>query len=620
MFFRPKWGSVTGSFLSFPLPGPEPMAKPSTPPLERFARQLALGLRQNQVVFWLLAVAAGVLVTLVVIGFRETILLVQTGFFGISSERFHSAAASLAWWHLALAPVLGGLVVGLLIRWLLPDGRPQGIADVIELAAVQGAKGSLRTGLAGALTSAVTLGAGASAGREGPAIHLGAHLGGWLGARLGLNRRMTLTLLASGVAAAVAASFNAPIAGILFALEVVVGRYAMSAFGPVVLAAVSATIVARLQYGDFPAFVIPSYAIGSLWNFALFMGLGLAAGLVSVALARAIFFARDLSEKTPLPVWARPALGGLGVGLIAIWLPQIMGVGYEATDLALQESFTLGLLLALLVAKIVATGLTLGFGFAGGVFSPSLFLGAMLGGAFGLVSQAVLPGLGTTHGLYALVGMGAVAAAVMGAPISTILIMFELTGDYSLTLAVMVAVVVSVFVNDRLLGGSFFFCQMKERGIDPRDGRESEKLRGVKVADLIVTVADRVGSEAGLKEMETALKASRYGQLLVVDRDGLLIGTIGREQIHDLEEDVAGESSEDGGKARDIARRHPTVLVPGETLKDAMELFQSGEEGLVPVVESRENMRFLGIIRELDVVRRHNRALLEVRAEERGEA
>ncbi|MCK4939741.1 MAG: chloride channel protein, partial [Rhodospirillaceae bacterium] len=376
----------------------------------------------DQLILAVLAFVVGVLSGGAVIGFREGISFFQDAFFGTSSERLFLHLAGLQWWQIVWPPVVGGLVVGILVRIGLPENRPQGVADVIEANALNGGRMSLGDGLRAAVVSAISIGSGASVGREGPAVHLGAALAASIAKRLKLTRSISRTLLGCGVAAAVAGSFNAPIAGALFANEVVIGHYALKAFAPVVIASVTGTAISRAYFGDFPAFALPPHAITSYLEFPAFIILGVVAGLVASALVRGIIRAQDLSEKIPLPSWLRPGIGGLAVGLMAVWLPQIIGVGYGATEQALIGNFTLTVLLLVLVGKVVATAISLGFGFGGGIFSPSLVIGAVLGGAYGIIASGIFPDIGADIGAYSLIGMGAVAAATLGAPISTALI------------------------------------------------------------------------------------------------------------------------------------------------------------------------------------------------------
>ena len=279
------------------------------------------------------------------------------------------------------------------------------------------------------MVSAASLGVGASAGREGPMVHLGASLASALAHRLELSPNLSRTILGCGVAAAVAASFKAPIAGVFFALEVVIGHYALSTFAPVVVASVAGTVISHIHLGELPAFILPAYEIVSAWEFPAFFLLGGVSAVIAMIFMWSIIVADDVVERVPVPGWLKPAAGGLVVGAVAIAFPQILGVGYGATDAALKELIPLTLLIALIALKVVMTAVSLGCRFGGGVFSPPLFIGAMTGGAFGIIATGVFPELAAHHGAYAMVGMSAVAAAVLGAPISTILIVFELTGD-----------------------------------------------------------------------------------------------------------------------------------------------------------------------------------------------
>ena len=496
-------------------------------PLLRFLVSLRHILRNDQLVLAVLAVVIGAAASAGAIGFRLLLGGIQYIGYGFSSERVASLASVLPWWQILLVPAAGGLAVGLFLRYLMPGQAPQGVPDVMEASALRGARMSLRAGLGAACVSAVSLGAGASTGREGPVVHLGATLGAWLAQRLRLSQNLSRTLLGCGVAAAVAASFNAPIAGVFFALEVVIGHYALSAFAPIVLASVTGTIVTRLYYGDFPAFVLPqSYEIVSFLEFPAFALLGLVSAVVALIFMRSVDMTGTLVKRLDLPLVVRPAIGGLLVGAIAIAFPEVLGVGYETTDEALRSTIPLWLLLALIVVKTAATSISLGFGFGGGVFSPSLFLGAMSGGAFGIIATRVFPDLSSGHGAYTLVGMGAVAGAVLGAPISTILIVFEMTGDYALTIALMVAVVIASVITDQTFGRSLFTWQLEKRGINLKGGREIGLLSQVHVSDVMKRDYAAVRPDATLEEMHDRLRTARYGELFVLDADDRLVGVV----------------------------------------------------------------------------------------------
>jgi len=545
--------------------------------------------------------------------FRELIGLVQSLFLGGGGEQVATLAAGLPWWQLLLAPAGGGVLIGLFIHFVMPERRPHGVADVIEAVYRRDGRMPVVAGPGAALASAASIGVGASVGREGPVVHLGAYLG----EKLRFNRSMTLTLLGCGVASGIAASFNAPLAGVIFALEVVIGHYALSAFAPIVVAGVTGTIVSRLYFGDFPAFIVPSHAYASFLEFPVFALLGVFAALIAISFIRGASAIAVLGEKSGLPGWLRPGIAGLAVGAIALFLPQILGVGYEATDAALKGLYPLWLLLALLIFKLIATMACIGLGFGGGVFSPSLFLGAMLGGVFGLITADIFPGLEIVAGSHSLIGMGAVAAAVLGAPISTILIIFELTGNYPLTVATMVAVGVSTIITQRVQAGSFFLGQLKTRGIDPTGGREDQLLHQVRVHQVMVEDLGRVGILAPLEKVRELLPQAPFETLYVVDDGDRLVGTLG---YRDLARGVMEMTDREYVSAHDMLHENPQFLEAGDDLSQAMEVLKSSDKAHLPVVADRETMKLIGCIHIRDVMAAYAHTVHKARAEERGEA
>jgi CIC family chloride channel protein len=574
--------------------------------------------RNDQVVLSILAVVIGAAAGGAALAFRDAIGGIQWLALGFSGEKVASLAAGLPWWQLLLAPSLGGLVIGLFIRYAMPDGRPQGVPQVIEASALNDARMSLTVGIRAALASAASIGVGASVGREGPVVHLGACLGSWVAKRLHLGRVLARTLLGCGVAAGVAASFNAPIAGSFFALEVVVGHYALSAFAPIVIASVTGTLISRARYGDFPAFILPeNWTIVSFWEFPAFAILGLVSALAAILFMWSLTFAEDTTTKLPLPRWLHPALAGLLVGAIALVFPQVLGVGYEATDAALSDSYELWLLLALIVAKTAATAICLGSGFAGGVFSPSLFIGAMVGGAYGVIATQAFPELSSGHGAYTIIGMGAVAGAVLGAPISTILMIFELTGDYELTIAVMLATVIASVVTQQVHKHSFFIWVLERRGVSIRGGHQSGLMRRVKVSSVMDHRYSAVTPETPIAQVRLKLQAAPWGELFVVDEEGELSGVITYADLHEAAFDTSHDSELIAGN---VARNVPAMLQISDHLEAAVNVFNVTGEPHIPVVADKKSKVMRGLVHEHEVMLAYQRALNQARAEERGEA
>jgi len=581
-----------------------------------FARS-RLALRNDQLLMAVVALLTGIVVGYAAILFRLAIGGVQWLGFGFADEFVVTKASQLPWWQIVLVPTAGGLVVGLMLKYLMPGGRPQAVANVIEAMALRNGRMSLRAGLGAAVVSATSLGVGASAGREGPVVHLGASLASQVAQRLALSPHLARTLLGCGVAAAVSASFNAPIAGVFFALEVIVGHYALSAFAPVVIASVAGTVICRIHIGAEPAFGVPEVMIASMWEFPAFVLLGVVCALIAAIFMWSVFTAERIIDRLRIPDLVRPACGGLLIGLMAIELPHILGVGYEATDMALQETLPLGMMLVLIVAKTAATAISMGSRFGGGVFSPSLYLGAMTGGAFGLLAAMVFPDLASAHGAYAIVGMGALAAAVLGAPISTILIVFELTGDYKVTIAVMVATSVAMVVVQQIVGRSFFHWQLEKRGLNLRGGRARHLLQTLTVRDVLAQDYEKVPEDTSIRQLKIMFQRLPHWTFVVIDREDMLVGTL---SFADLKHVAFDPGLDNLINARDVAHSNAPVLAPDDTLEQALAIMDvSGEEHLA-VVTSREVRRVVGVVHHKDVMRAYNRALLDAQAEEHDDA
>jgi chloride channel protein, CIC family len=418
-----------------------------------------------------LALLVGAIAGHAALAFQLAVDMVGSLVWGGPEEAAPLVSTDLPVLYILMAPVLGGLLLGLALRFVLPGPLPQGVAEVIEAAALRRSRMGLREGLSAALLSAGSLGLGASVGREGPIIHLGAALASVIGRRLDLGPRAARMLLACGSAAAIAAMFNTPIAGVFFALEVVVGGWAPAAFSSVAIASAMGTIVTRVYIGDNPSFDVPAQMLTSMLEVPAFALLGVGCGLLSVALMRSIMLVQDVHERLRLPLWARPAIAGLGLGVAALYLPLALGTGFVAADAVLHGELLLQTVILLALAKGVTTALSLGSSFGGGIVSPSLSLGALVGGAFGMVAAAIAPELGSAASVYAMVGMGALTAAMLGAPVSTAVMIFELTGDQAVTLVVMIGVAASMITSRSYTRYSFFTLQLARRGIELTDHR-----------------------------------------------------------------------------------------------------------------------------------------------------
>ncbi|MFW2542563.1 chloride channel protein [Primorskyibacter sp. 2E107] len=445
----------------------------------------------SQFQFWLIALALGVASGFAAILFRWCIEALQALVYGTRDvNTLHSFAQTLPWIWVLLIPVFGGIIVGIILQNFTSDGRVRSVADVIEGAALGDGRVERKAGVASALCSLVTLSTGGSTGREGPVVHIAAIFASWIANALRVDGITGRDLLGCAVAAAVSASFNAPIAGALFALEVVLRHFALHAFAPIVVASAAGTVINRLFYGDVTEFVLPGTTTVEFYlELPAFFLLGLICGLVAVITMRAIFFADDLEtalqDRMGLPRWLRPAVAGLLLGAIAIQFPHIIGVGYETTSRALSGGLLLHEAFVFAVVKVTAVAITMAGRMGGGIFSPSLMIGALTGLVFAHIATGLFPEASSAFTLYALAGMGAVAAAVLGAPISTTLIVFELTGDWQTGLAVMVCVSMSTALASRLVDRSFFLSQLERRNVHLAAGPQAYLLAMFRVQGVM---------------------------------------------------------------------------------------------------------------------------------------
>ncbi|MHA6344502.1 chloride channel protein [Roseivivax sp. CAU 1761] len=466
----------------------------------------------GQVQFWFIALLVGIAAGVMAVIFRLAIEWLQRSVYGTDDVNLlHSFAATLPWYWVIAIPTLGGVVVGLIVHAFTPDGRIRSVADVIEGAALNDGRVERKAGISSAICSWITLSTGGSSGREGPVVHIGAMISSWVANLIRADGITGRDLLGCAVAAAVSASFNAPIAGALFALEVILRHFALHAFAPIVVASAAGTVINRLAFGDVTEFRLPGTTTVEFYlELPAFFLLGMICGGLAVVLMRSVFWSDDLASglqaRLGLPHFLRPALAGVMLGALAIWYPHIIGVGYETTSLALTGALGLHDAMVFAALKVVAVTITLAGRMGGGIFSPSLMIGALAGLAFGLIATGVFPNQSGSHTLYALAGMGAVAAAVLGAPISTTLIVFELTGDWQTGLAVMVSVSMSTALASRLVDRSFFLTQIERRNVHLAAGPQAYLLSMFRVAGLM-----RKPTDLGAADSEICLEMIERG-------------------------------------------------------------------------------------------------------------
>lgn len=527
-------------------------------------------------------------------------------FYGAPEKKLASRLIQLSWWHIILVPFLVGLVIGQMLR-IIEGHKARGVPHVMEAAVLNEGRMPFRMGILSAVITILSIGGGASTGREGPVVHFGASLASLISRFFKLPPGSGRTLLGCGAAAAVAASFNAPIAGVFFALEVILGHYALRAFAPIVVSAVSATLVSRFYIGDIPVFQVMDHEITSMAEFPAFITLG----IICAGFAALLMQSLEVGEKgrdryLNLPYWLQPALGGLIIGGIALVFPDVMGVGYEATTTAIGAGYGIATLIPLIIAKFAATVICLTLRFGGGVFSPSLVIGALIGGSFGLIAAKVFPDFTSSEGLYAIVGMGAMASAVLGAPISTVLIVFEITGDYSIAIAVMVASAVSSLLVTYVKAGSLFHQQLRTRGIFLEQGKASYLLQSTQIRDHISRDFITIQMTDTIAHARNQLMIQLGGALVVTSETGEYQGLI---NLADLPtgDDYARETEH---LVSSYLGAPATPLIATDPLAFALLAMETTEQDVLPVVSASSSASVIGLVHYRHVLDQYNQALL----------
>jgi len=557
------------------------------------------------------AVLIGILGGYGAILFRMAIKAAQYGFYQNTHDILTFAGTLPAYLKIGL-PALGGLIVGPLVYFGAREAKGHGVPEVMEAVAIRGGRIRPRVALIKILASAITIGSGGSVGREGPIVQIGSSIGSTIAQVLKAPTLKRRTLVGCGAAAGIAATFNAPIAGALFAVEVILGDFGLATFSPVVLSSVTATTISRHYFGDFPAFIIPTYQLVSLWEFFFYAVLGIAAGLVALLFITTLYKSEDLFEAFPIPEYLKPGVGGLLLGLLLLRWPHVFGVGYGAINLSLTNEVPALLLLSLVFIKILATSTTIGSGGSGGIFAPSLFIGAMVGGFFGWSVNGLFPHITADPGAYALVAMGALVAGTTHAPITAIIIIFELTATYKIILPLMISCIISTVITTSLKDGSIYTIKLARRGVEIFQGWEQRILRDLKIRDVMDTNLATIGEGTQLSEIIRQLKILDVSCLHVVDEKGTLKGVI---SFRDIRPALQEEDLEDLVVAMDLATPNPLRVTPSDSLLTALERMSEKGISRLPVVAEDDPAKILGTVRQKNVLAAYNKAVLQRKEE-----
>jgi chloride channel protein, CIC family len=531
--------------------------------------------------------------------FKGLIELFHDFMFGTLQSVFSPLGA----WTVMLIPVIGGVVVGLVVHYMIGEEKLHGTAAIMQSVALAG--GRLRYQRMPVKTAAaiLSIGSGASVGPEDPSVQIGSNLGAMLGQWLRFSDERMRTVVAAGAASAIAAAFNAPIAGVFFAFEIVLGEISGGAPGLVLIAAVISSAFTQAVSGSAPAFSVPAYGMNSVWELPLYLVLGLFLGPISAFYVRLLYLFQDLYHSWAVPGWVKTASAGLAVGLVGIFLPQIFGVGYGTIEEILNKNdFTFSFLIALMIFKLLLTTISIGGGFVGGVFAPALFIGASAGGAFGLLAARIFPGLGINPEAFALVGMAALLAGAVHAPLTAIILLFEMSNDYHMILPLMFGVAVSLLLSQRLQKDSVYMMGLARHGIRLVRGRDVEVLDSIPVGEIMRTDVTPLPESTPLTDAANILAQTRHHGLPIVNRQGELVGIL---TVTDIDRAV----EQDRLTVAEACTQKVITTTPDQSLSAALRRMSAMGVGRLPVVDPENPRRLVGWLGRADVIRAYDVAL-----------
>lgn len=564
--------------------------------------------RENLIALLIIAVMIGMITGTLAVGFRF-LLLLTTDLFWPDPNALVEVGDSYPPYLIFLVPVIGGLIVGPGITRFSPETRGAGVPEVIE--AVVNREGNIhhRTAFFKTLFTTLSIGCGASVGREGPVVHIGSSVGSSIAQLIRLPTEWRRVFLACGAAAGIAATFNAPMAGMLFAAEIILVDFQVSYLSHIAISAVTATVVSHHFLGSLPTFQVPSFELVSYAELPVYACLGYCAGLLSILFIRSVSAAEDLFSLTAVPLALRPALAGMLIGGCAIFWPHILGVGYESINLALGARMGLGLMATVLALKLLATATSIGAGFSGGIFAPSLVLGALLGGIFGILADFLFPGHVATSAAYSLVGMGAVVAGTTLAPITAIFTIFELTYNFDIILPLMTCCITSLITVQKYYGYSIYETKLLRKGIRMVRGHDVNLLRSMQIGDYMDVHYETIRNDMLLGEVLKKAEESPYPHFPVLDNQDKLVGVLSMSDLKGFLAE-AGELSS-LIVASEIMTRRVIIVRPTDNFETAFELFEGKQISILPVVREQDH-KLLGILKKSDLLLTYNQKILKM--------
>jgi len=565
----------------------------------------------------LLAIITGVLAGFGGIIFYKMIQLVEIIMFHLPATFFKLAnLVDLTGWQrfliIPLIPAIGGLIVGWLTHKIAPEASGEGVPLIIENVAKKGGIINSSIAVSKLLTSAISIGSGGAGGREGPVIAIGGAIGSTVGQVLRLNEEQMKSLVGCGAAAGLAAVFNAPIGGALFAMEVVLGSLNMQTFSPIIISSVFGTFISRSILGNRPVFAIPTFTMASGYELFFYIILGLLAGYVGVAFVKIFYATEEFFQGDSFPIKSKllkPALGGLIVGIIGIYFPEVFGYTYQGVNASLYSRDSLLILTLLLFLKPIATSVTLGSGGSGGTLAPSLFIGAMAGGAFGSIINLIVPSIAAPPGAYALVGMAAVTSSTLQAPLSASILVFEMTDKYEVILPLLLAVVAATFISKKYMRGSIYTIRLQMMGenLDPY-GRDINILKSIKVRDVMKTHVTAVSESTRLSDLIEMISESDSNVFPVIRYDGTLAGTVSFGEIRQTLELKDVQELANVLVVKDILNPGGVSVNQNDDMSVALKKISDAGIRSVPVI--RDNRQIAGMLYLHDALQAYEKELL----------
>jgi len=514
-------------------------------------------------------------------------------------------------------PAFGGLIVGLMAKYFKGAKKGEGIPKVIDAVASRGGVIEGQTGFLKTIGAVVSIGTGGAGGNEGPIVMMGSSIASSMGRYLSSSPDRLKILVGCGAAAGLAAAYNAPLGGALFSMEIILRTFNAKSFSPIIISSVFATVVSRSYLGNEPAFKTSSFHLITNYEFIFYVILGVLSALTAVYFVKIFMrIEEEFENRHKIPEWIKPAIGGLMVGIIALYLPGIFSFSEAAVDNSIFNATPFLILLLLLLFKPIATGLTIGSGGNGGTFSPSIFTGAMLGGAFGQIVNYLFPAISAPPGAYALVGMAAVVAGTTHASLTALIMVFEMTNNYKIILPLMLTIIISTTLSKAILKGSLYTLKFDRegKGIDIY-GRKTSVLKNISVASLIEDTKDVVTEEFPFQKLMEAVKNSRFNYLLVKNSSNMLIGRISFQDIRDSILDEETRNILHFLVAGDLMVRNLPTITSDKNSEEALKVLEKIDIEFLPVLDKDSN-KFLGIVSREKILRKYQNELFIQQSEQ----